>query len=246
MLARYGVLALLVCTAFAQDSRVTNATIIDMTSAGVPAETIVQKIVTAAPTPNFHLDPASVSSLVSHGVDESVIRAMAARQTGRRVPETSAAAGSLPTKIGVYTRSAQDTWVELETESAHWKKGNVLKDVFNLGSSKEEADGSVEGKVSPNSTNTRELLVIAPEGVSVTEYQLLRMKEQGNSRHFREAPAKAAPDYSNKKLAPCTYLVSLSDKLEAGEYALLPPGAFASRTVAAGNVYSFRVAAAHN
>jgi hypothetical protein len=245
MLARYGLLALVACTAFAQDTRLTNATIIEMTSAGTAPDAIVQKIV-SSPAPDFHLDPASVSSLVSHGVDESVIRAMAARQTGRRVPEITAASGSLPTKVGVYLHSPQGLWVELEQEGAHWQKANVLKDVFNLAGGKEDGDATVSGKISPNSAETKELLVVAPEGVSVTEYQLLRLREHGNARQFREAPAHVSPDYTQKKLASCTYLVNLSDKLQPGEYALLPPGPFASRTVAAGKIYSFRVAGTKN
>jgi len=106
MLARYGLLALVACTAFAQDTRLTNATIIEMTSAGTAPDAIVQKIVSA--------------------------------------------------------------------------------------------------------------------------------------------PAHVSPDYTQKKLASCTYLVNLSDKLQPGEYALLPPGPFASRTVAAGKIYSFRVAGTKN
>jgi hypothetical protein len=242
MLARFGFWALAAYTAFAQNPRLTNATIVEMTGAGAAPEAIVQKIV-SSPAPGFNLDSDSLSFLLSRGINEGVIRAMAARQTGRRVPVITAASGSLPTKVGVYLHSPQGLWVELEQEGVHWQKPNVLIDVFNLGSAKVDGDATVDGKISPNSPLTKELLVVAPEGVSLTEYQLLNLREHGNSRQFRETPAHASLGYTQRKLAPSTYLVNLSDNLQPGEYALLPPGPFASRTVVAGKIYSFRIAA---
>ena len=77
-----------------------------------------------------------------------------------------------------------------------------------------------------------ELLIYVPEGVAATEYQLLHLREQSDSREFRTVTGgvfhksggatRDAIDFDAKKIAPRTYSITLSD-LKAGEYGLLPP-----------------------
>jgi hypothetical protein len=96
------------------------------------------------------------------------------------------------------------------------------------------------------------LLVYTPEGVAITEYQLLRLREQKDSREFRTVTGGVLHEsggatrdllqFENKKIAPRTYEISLPN-IGSGEFGLLPP-AGADATASSGRlgkIYSFRV-----
>ena len=97
-----------------------------------------------------------------------------------------------------------------------------------------------------------ELLVYTPEGVAITEYQLLRLREQKDAREFRTVTGgvlhvsggatRDVVPFESKKIAPRTYTISLP-ALSPAEYGLLPP-ASADATSSAGRIgkiYSFRL-----
>jgi hypothetical protein len=126
-----------------------------------------------------------------------------------------------------------DTWTDLSPEVVNFKTGGVLKHVTTIGIVKGDVNGHVNQKHSPNSLRCPvQLLVYTPEGVAITEYQLLHLHEQGSSREFRTVTGGilrisggATRDlmlFESKRIAPRTYEVSLSD-LKPGEYGLLPP-----------------------
>jgi hypothetical protein len=97
-----------------------------------------------------------------------------------------------------------------------------------------------------------ELLVYTQEGVAITEYQLLRLRGQKDSREFRtvtggvlHASGGATRDvmpFDNAKVAPRTYTIILGN-LGPGEYGLLPPtsGDGTGSSGRLGKLYSFRV-----
>lgn len=98
---------------------------------------------------------------------------------------------------------------------------------------------------------------VAPEGVAVTEYQLLRLRENKENREFRSvtggilnAQSGAMRDmvpFEGKKVAPRQFLVVLPGSIGAGEYGFLPPGGangggvVGMPTGATGKLYSFRL-----
>jgi hypothetical protein len=165
----------------------------------------------------------------------------------------SPATPSVPMEIGVYSKTAGD-WTEVEPEIVNWKSGGVLKTVATVGIVKPDSNAHVRGARSPNRASAAsEFLVVAPEGVSVTEYQLLRLHTHSNSREFRAVtggiihPSGGSDrdllDFNHRKIASRTYLVTLPASITDGEYGFLPPGAGGSRAATAiGKIYSFRIA----
>ena len=89
------------------------------------------------------------------------------------------------------------------------------------------------------------------EGVGVTEYQLIHLHEQKDSREFRtvtggvmhvsSGATRDLVQFQGKKIANRTYVIELGD-LGAGEYGFLPPGAVLSSSGGSvGKMYTFRV-----
>ncbi|HTS27219.1 MAG TPA: hypothetical protein VMH81_15185 [Bryobacteraceae bacterium] len=154
---------------------------------------------------------------------------------------------SAPTEVGVYVRKA-DQWAELAPEVVYWKSAGVAKSVATLGVIKGNLNGHVIGPKSPNVHATPlEVLIVAPEGVAITEYQLVRLHVSKENRDFRSvtggvfhAQSGAARDlvrFEGTKIAPRLFRVSFQSGLEPGEYGFLPPGS----TGASGKIYSFHL-----
>ncbi|HEY4900268.1 MAG TPA: hypothetical protein VIH91_05545, partial [Terriglobales bacterium] len=159
----------------------------------------------------------------------------------------------LPSDIGVYAKR-QGQWVEVMPEVVNWKSGGVMKSVATVGVVKGDVNGHLVGKHSRNNVTTPlEFLIVVPEGVAITEYQLLHLRENGNNREFRtvtggvfHVSGGATRDllpFDGKKAGKRQYLVALGSTLEKGEYGFLPPGAVADRNAAAssGKLYSFQI-----
>jgi hypothetical protein len=119
-----------------------------------------------------------------------------------------------------------------------------------VGIVKGDVNGHLNGLHSPNALKPPvELLVYTAEGVAITEYQLLQLREQKGAREFRTATGgvlhssggatRDLMPFEGKKVAPRTYLITLTS-LAAGEYGLLPPMGVES-TGRVGKIYSFRV-----
>jgi hypothetical protein len=97
-----------------------------------------------------------------------------------------------------------------------------------------------------------EILVYAPEGVAITEYQLLRLRQKQDHREFRTVTGgvlhqsggatRDLVPFEGKKIAPRTWVVLLPN-IGAGEYGFLAPGAVSSQHASAqlGKMYSFRL-----
>jgi hypothetical protein len=101
-------------------------------------------------------------------------------------------------------------------------------------------------------TTPIELLIYVPEGVAATEYQLLHLHEQSNSREFRTVTggvfhrsggaSRDDVEFDAKKIAPRTYSLPISN-LKAGEYGLLPPSSSDATGSSGrlGKLYTFHV-----
>jgi len=245
---------LLVCPALlAQDSSsasevLTNDKVITMVRAGLSSSVIVNKLRTSRT--NFNTSTYELIRLKQEKVPDEVINAMvnpAASTLGS--PEVSV----YPKEIGVYLKKNND-WVEVPPEVVNWKTGGVMKTIASLGVVKGDVNGHLEGNQSRTRVGTQiEVVVIAAEGVSITEYQLLRLNQHKDNREFRtvtggvfHAKGGATGDlvpFEGQKIASRTFSVALNG-LTVGEYGFLPPGALTQASGAAtlGKMYTFGVA----
>jgi hypothetical protein len=229
-----------------------------MVQAKLPDAVVVAKI-KSSPC-KFDTSADTLIKLKQVGVSDAVLQAMAeggmspAKPAEGAVPSAgpTPAPGGLPTEIGVYFKKG-DAWVEVEPEVVNWKTGGVMKSLATGGIVKGDINGRINGPHSHNSVRTPlEFLIYAPEGVAITEYQLLRLRDQKDAREFRtvtggvmHVSGGATRDlvpFEGKKLASRTFSVTLPN-LGAGEYGFLPPGAVMSGHASAslGKMYTFHL-----
>jgi hypothetical protein len=163
-------------------------------------------------------------------------------------------APSIPTEIGVYFKKA-DTWTEVLPEVVNWKTGGALKNIASAGVVKKDVNGNIAGPGSRNSIGgPLEFLIVAAEGVSITEYQLIRLRLNKDYREFRTVTGgilnqqsgamRDMVPFEGKKLSPRTFSVVLPNNLGSGEYGFLSPGAVGSSgnsQAQIGKMYTFRV-----
>jgi hypothetical protein len=235
--------------------------VIKLSQAGLSDNVIIGKIKKNGQA--FDLSPDQLLQLKTARVNDKVIEVMMdpskadAALTPAPATVTSAASAdpSIPNEVGVYARKqGEKTWNEVPPEVVNWKTGGVMKSIATYGVVKGDVNGHIEGKSSQTAASTTtEFLIVASEGVSLNEYQLLHLHQNGNNREFRtvtggvfHASGGATRDvmkFDGKKTSPRHYFVMLPAEVKKGEYAFMPPGAVASTNAAGstGKVYSFRV-----
>jgi hypothetical protein len=255
-------LVLLLAAICAAQTAITNDAIMKMVKAGLGEDLVLSSI--KAQPGNFTTGADDLIALKQAGVSDKIIAAMMAKAEsgGAAAPAVptpavaaapaSPAALSQQFEVGVYYKKA-DAWTDLPPEVANFKTGGVLKTIGTAGIVKGDVNGHLNNSHSPNQVKTPiDLLVYTPEGVAITEYQLLRLREEKDSREFRtvtggvlHVSGGATRDlvpFENKKLAPRTYEILLPN-VGAGEYGLLPPPS-ADPTASSGRIgklYTFRV-----
>jgi hypothetical protein len=247
--------ALLAIFAVAQ-SAMNNDAVIKMAKAGL-SEDVILGSVNGQPG-HYSTSADDLIALKSAGVSDKVIGAMIAKASGgggTAPPPAAAAAATAPgpvNEVGVYYKKA-DAWTDLAPEVVNFKTGGVLKGIATAGLVKGDINGHLNGEHSPNGLKTPiEILVYTPEGTNVSEYQLLRLHDQKDSREFRtvtggvmHASGGATRDtvpFESKKIAPRTYQIILPN-LGSGEYGILPPssGDATGSSGRLGKLYSFRI-----
>jgi hypothetical protein len=234
-----------------------NDSVTKMVKAGL-GESLIVGMVQSQPG-NYSLTADSLVKLKQQGVPDKVLAAMMAKGSSpaATTPATPTTAESSDTdlppniEIGVYYKKA-GKWQEMLPEVVNWKTGGVMKNIASAGIVKGDVNGHIEGPRSRNSVASPvEVLIYAPEGVAITEYQLLRLRENKGAREFRtvtggvmHVSGGATRDlvpFEGKKVANRTYRITLPN-LGAGEYGFLPPGAVTSASSASlGKMYSFRL-----
>jgi len=247
------VAGLLVLVAFAvAQTAMTNESVIKMVKAGL-SEDIILGSVNGQPG-QYSTSADALIALKSAGVSDKVIAAMIGKASGGGAVAPApagavAAAGPGPVnEVGVYYRKGDD-WADLPPEVVNFKTGGVIKSIATAGVVKGDVNGHLNGEHSPNALKTPvDILVYTPEGTNVSEYQLLRLHDQKDSREFRtvtggvlHVSGGATRDmipFESKKIAPRTYEIVVPN-LGAGEYGLLPPSAADSTRI--GKLYSFRI-----
>ena len=250
-------LAMVLVLAFAQAQKpLTNSDIVEMTKAGFDEDTIIKAI--EANKPSYDTSAQGLLALKNAGVSAKVIKAIlttatpAAQLAGGTPAAPQSTAANLPTEIGVYIKK-DDQWVDVQPEVVNWKTGGVLKNIASAGIVKGDVNGRINGAHSRNALRTPlGFLIIAPEGVAITEYQLIHLREQQDAREFRtvtggvlHVSSGATRDllqFEGTKVANRTFSVNLPT-LGAGEYGFLPPGAIVSShsSGSIGKMYTFRV-----
>jgi len=228
----------------------TNDSIVKLVAAGLGEDTIIG-IVNTQPG-KYSVAADDIIALKKAAVPEKVIAAM----VNKLPTDATSAPGPAPstdvTEVGVYFKKG-DAWVEVMPEVVNWQTGGVVKSHVTVGIVKGDVNGRIDGRASRNSVGTPlEFLVRSPEGVEITEYQLVHLHEHHDSREFRTVTGgifhqsggakRDTLPFGYKKVAVRTYLVSLPN-LDAGEYGFLSPGAALSSHASAqlGKMYTFHV-----
>ena len=237
-----------------------NDAIVKMVKANL-GEGLIVSMINSEPG-SYTLTPDAMIKLKQDGVSDKILAAMVAKSSAP--PSSSAAKTSTPSndspailglppdmEIGAYFRKG-DSWVEMMPEVVNWKTGGVLKSIASAGIVKGDINGHLEGTHSHNSAaSPLEVIIYTPEGVAITEYQLLRLREEKESREFRTVTGgvmhvsggatRDVVPFESKKLANRIYRITLPN-LGAGEYGFLPPGAVTSSSSASiGKMYTFRL-----
>ena len=256
-------LALLQSVTFAQERArttsevLTNEKVLAMVRGGLEPSIIVNKI--NASRTSFNTETDELIRLQQARVPVDVINAMVESSADRSSVATAynhnvsepVGVGSA-NEIGIYVKAGEE-WKEVLPEVINWKTGGVLKGIASLGVIRGDINGHLVGGESGTRVGAlREFLIIVPEGVAITEYQLLKLNKHKKSREFRTVTGGifhmkggAAPDliqYEGEKIAKRTFLVKLED-LSSGEYGFLPPGALISGSAGSqlGKIYTFGV-----
>jgi len=213
-----------------------NDAIVKMLKAGLSEEIVVSTIKTQ---PGQYATSADdLIALKKAGVADKVLTAMIDKATAPASagnPLVAAASGpaaapapsgraELPapvvSEVGVYYNK-NGAWADVLPEIVDSKTTGTLKKVVGKGA----INGHIKGLHSPNQLKVPiELLVYVEEGVAITEYKLLRLTEQKDAREFRSgADPRDQMLFDSKKVAPRTYLITLS-AMASGEYGLLQAG----------------------
>lgn len=244
-----------VCTVLAlAQTALTNDSIIKMVKAGL-GDDVVISMVKGQPG-GYSTGPDDLIALKSAGVNDKVIAAMVERMSpGAPAPAAATAPGPSPSpvnEVGVYYLKS-GAWADLNPEVVNFKTGGVLKSIGTAGIVKGDVNGHVNGDHSKTQLKSPvDILVYTPEGVAITEYQLLRLHDSKDAREFRtvtggvmHVSGGATRDlvpFESKKIAPRTYEIVLPT-LGSGEYGLLPPtaGDATGSSGRIGKIYSFRL-----
>lgn len=229
-----------------------NDSVIKMAKAGLSDDVIVGSI--NGQPGSYKTGTDDLIALKGAGVSDKVIGAMISKAGGGGTvaPAGAAAAGPV-NEVGVYYKKA-DGWADLNPEVVNFKTGGVLKSIGTAGIVKGDINGHLNGEHSPNALKTPvEILIYTPEGTAATEYQLLRLHTQKDSREFRtvtggvlHSSGGATRDsipFENKKIAPRTYQIIVPADLGAGDYGILPPsgGDSTGSSGRIGKLYSFHI-----
>jgi hypothetical protein len=235
------VLLLTAGAVFSQSNKpLTNDDVVQMVKGGFDESTTIAAI-DAAQT-NFDTSVQALMALKAAGVSEKVISSMLAatkKKTETAKPTAAAAAPApaanpdVPEDMGVYTK-LKGSLSEVYAEVVSWKSGGVGKSMLTGGFTKGHVNATVSGPKSKLQLGTPiEFVIKCAEGVTPSEYTLLKLDEKGDRREFRAVTGgvyhsssgieKDAIKFDFQKIAPRTYKIALAG-LKKGEYGFLPPG----------------------
>ena len=240
---------LVLCPLLQAQQTLNNDSVIKLIKAGLTEDLIVSTI-NGSPG-SYDTSADGIIALKTAGASDKVVSAIVMKASGAAPAAAAPAATSngLPAgidEVGVYYQDKTGAWVALMPEVVNFKTGGFLKSLATDGIVKGDINGHIQG---PHAKTTLTLpitfAVYVSEGVAITEYQLLRLRESGsNSREFRSVTggvihssggaARDLVEFESKKIAPRVYQITLKQDAGKGEYGLLPPGSVSSSNMASG------------
>jgi hypothetical protein len=242
------VMALVLTTAvcFSQTKKpLTNQDVVDMVKASLDERTITKAIETS--DSQFDTAPQSLILLKNQGVSDGVLTAMLAG--GRAKPQTTNS--GLPTDIGVYWMK-DGAPIEVGAEVVNFRTGGVAKSFLTDGLDKGHVNGAINGAHSRiKATIPSEFVIVTYEGVTASEYVLVKLDEKSDRREYRQETGgvihKSSGSERNQvafdtdKIAPRTYRIKFPN-LKPGEYGFLPPVGPENKSASAnGRIYTFSI-----
>jgi hypothetical protein len=237
-----------------------NEAIVKMVKAGLSEELIISMINTQPG--KYSLTSDDVIGLKQAGVADNIIAAMVTKGAAAATPspETPVLAAPAATtvqpttiEVGVYYKKG-DQWVEVLPEVVNWKTGGAVKSLASLGVVKKDINGHIVGPRSRTSVGRpAEFGIYMPEGVTITEYQLLHLRAKTDYREFRtitggvfnqkSGAMRDMVQFEGKKLSSRLYSVNLPESLEPGEYGFIhlgsAGGAGGLSSLSMGKMYTF-------
>lgn len=232
----------------------TNRSIIRMVGAGLSDDLILQAI--AAQPGQYTTDADALVDLKDAGVSEKVISAMINKGRKRLTPEGTTADEPPPqpvsevSEIGAYYKDRNGTWQPLETEVVHIKSGGWLKSTATHGIIREDRNGHLNGRESKLTLQFPiEILVYAPTGVDIAEYDFLRFRINSDNREFRvmtggvfHSESGAQRDevpFKPVKAGTHSWRFTIDRSVGGGEFGILPPGT--GNATNGGKIYTFAI-----
>jgi hypothetical protein len=249
----FAVLFLVFASLLSAQQLLNNEGVIKMVKAGLSEDVVIAAVTSSPGTYDTSTD--ALVALKSAGVGDKVVSAIVAKATAPALAAAAPASGRPAgiDDVGVYYKDKSGAWAELMSEIVNFKTGGVLKGMATGGIVKGDINGHIQGKQAKTSiTFPVSLAVYVPEGTEITEYQLLRLRQNGNNREFRSVTGgvyhvsggatRDAVQFESRKIAPRVYQITLDPSLGKGEYGLLPPGSYGSHNMAsAGKIYSISI-----
>lgn len=235
-----------------------NDAVIKLVKAGLSDDVVISTVNSASGTYDTTAD--GLVALKSAGVSDKIIGAIVMKASGIAPavagPAATPAGSALPAgidEVGAYYKDKNGAWVSLMPEVVNFKTGGFLKAMATQGIVKGDINGNIKGKSAKiTATFPVTIAVYVPEGTAISEYQLLRLRQNNDSREFRSVTggvihssggaSRDLVEFQSTKLAPRVYQIVIDRDAGKGEYGLLPPGATSSSNMASGGkIYSVSV-----
>jgi hypothetical protein len=176
-----------------------------------------------------------IIALKAAGASDKVVKAIEQKSSGGAAATEASGLPAGIDEVGVYFKDKTGAWTTLMPEMVDFKSNGALKNIASAGIVKGDRNGIIENQHAKTSlTFPVVLAVYVPEGTAITEYQLYRLRLNGNSReflsgaggvmHVSEGATRDYVDFQPDKIAPRVYQITLPADTGKGEYGLLPPG----------------------
>ncbi len=227
----------------------TNDTVLRMHAAGLSDELVLQTI--AAQPGRYETDADSLIALKKAGLADSVLNAMT-NKARRQLTNTIVAPVEVSpvNEIGVYYKDRNGQWQPMESEIVHVKSGGFIKNTLSDGIIKTDRNGVVNGREAKLLLpRPIEFLIYTADGVTASEYELVRFRLNSKDREFRtltggviHSTGGAQRDdvvFTPVKTAPRTWTFTLSRDTPGAEYGILPPGT--GNVTNGGKIFTFAI-----
>jgi len=249
------VLFLGIASLLAAQQTLNNEGVIKMMKAGLSEDVIVAAVTSSPGTYDKSAD--ALVALKNAGVGDKIVTAIVSKSSAPAA--TAVTAGSTLPKgideVGVYFKDKSGNWVALMPEVVNFKSGGAMKKFMTNGIVKGDINGHIEGKSAKTQVTLPVVFAVyVSEGIAITEYQIVRLRQQSNSREFRSVTGGVIHEsggakrdliqFQPEKIAPRLYQLALDQSTGKGEYGIIPPGSYSSANMASGGkVYSVSVLA---